>query len=911
MASSESSARSLVPSDLLRTKLTAPQPATTLLRRDALLARLDDAARMRLTLVSAPAGFGKTTLVAQWLNSDAGVDARRHRGWLSLDSDDNDPVRFWRYVVAAFQLAGVAVGARTLATLRPAPASGGDASAVLLPLLNDLTQSGTGNARMNLLVLEDYHVITAMQIHETLAFLVDHLPETTGLMVLTRGDPPLPLARWRARDQLRELRAVDLRFTRIEAEAFARATLGAELSSDAVARLDHRLEGFPAGWRMLSLIAQWQPGDVERLASNFDGAHQHVIEYFAGEVLGALPPLLQEFVLRTSLLNRMTGSLCDAVTGRDDGEATLDQLERDNVFVERLNVERGSAWYRYHGLFSDAMRHVARRRLGEEALRGLLVRASAWFERNGDLSDAIETALDSRDSPRAAALIEQYVERRRYQEAHTLRRWLDQLPQADVFARPELCRSFASLILFTEDRYAPATRSHMEPYLAQAERLWRAQAETEKLGELLALRSMMEFWQGDYAENSRLAREALALLPESNADWRGVCLLQVTGEELHAGRLVDLLPVALEARALCAASANPHAALAALTALGEVCYWRGESRQAALYSEQVLEEAPVADHASDHQRALTLLALIALDRNEIGQAAEHAARAVALGSQPDEPDSMKHAMLLRLRIQHAAGETTQAHDALRQFIAAEHSPTLGREAHLARAHLEWLDGDAAAAQRTLGSLPAADATQRLDQEAEALLRARLMLSLRASTDALRLSVEWRDDARQNERTRSELEWALLESLAHAQRDDLPHARLAFSDALAVCQREGITRPFIELAESGAPLVALLRDHLASPGANSPQVAACTAGLLEAMHEPAAAQATGPAAIEPLSAQERRVLRLLVAGMTNAEIARELTVSVNTVKTQTQSIYRKLNVKGRDEAREVARRMKLI
>jgi LuxR family maltose regulon positive regulatory protein len=794
------------------------------------------------------------------------------------------------------------MGGDALDALRASPEA--ETRPALVAFLNELSQLDGPRV----LVLDDLHAITSPVIHEAMVFWLEQLPTAMRVVALTREDPPWPLARWRARGQLLEMRAQDLRFTPAEAETFASQTLPQPVSREAIAQLDARLEGWPAGWRMaLTLAAREPQGAASLLAEQL--APQHIVDFFVSEVLAAQSPEIQDFLLRTAFLDRLTGSLCDAVTARNDSQRVLTQLAKGNVFIQQLDADRGSAWFRYHALFAEALRQVARERFSANDLRRGFARASEWFERANDLPEAIDAALPAKDFERAAELIERFLDRQRYGELTTLRRWLEQLPQAEVFSRPELCRAYANLILFSEDRYAPATRTRIEPYFSQAEQVWRAQGAAEKLGELLALRSVMAFWQGDFEENSRLAREALALLPESNAQWRGVCLLQVTGEELHAGRMAELLPLAMEARALCAASANPHAALAALTALGEVSYWRGELRQAALFAEQTLGEATAAENASDRQRALTLLGLIALDQNEIGRAAEHAEQALALGSQLDEPDSAKRAALLHLRIRHAAGETVQAREALRQFIAAERSPAIAREAYLAQARLEWLDGDVASARRALGSLPAAGMKLRLDEEAEALLWARLMLAQRTPDEALRLSREWRDDARQNERARSELEWVLLESLALAQRDDLPRARLALGNALAAGQREGITRPFIEMGERGAPLVALLREAFASPSPYSLQAAAFVTELLTGMDEPSGAQAQHSLA-EPLSASEQRVLRLLAAGMTNADIARELTVSVNTVKTQTQSIYRKLNVNSREAARQAARKMRL-
>jgi LuxR family maltose regulon positive regulatory protein len=867
-----------------------------------LLARLDEALDARLTLVSAPAGFGKTTLVGEWLRQHENV------AWLTLDAEDNDPVRFWRYVIAACRAFDESLGQDALSSLRASAQT--PLAAMVSSFINDLA-----NLREPcVLVLEDYHVVFSEQINETMAYWLDHLPAAMHVVVLSRSDPPLPLARLRARNQLREIRADDLRFTHDEAEAFMRRALGDAISPDLFARLDARMEGWPAGWRMFTLLAQRQrsAADVERVAASFDGRHQHVSEYFVGEVLAAQPPDIQEFLLRTVFLERFNAALCDFVTERSDSDGLLDQLDHSNLFLQRLNVEGGKAWYRYHSLFAEAMRHVARQRLGQTTLRGLAARASAWHEAQGNLPEAIETAFAADEPVRAAMLIEQFVERGLYEELYSQRRWLERLPQVVLFARPALCLAHASAVLFTEDRRAPATRARIEPYLAQAEQAWRADGSTERLGELLAFRAMIAFWQDEYTENSMLAREALKLLPESNAEWRGVSLLQVTFEEIRAGRIAELPSLAMEARALCAAAGNLPAALAALTALCEISYWRGEFRQATLYAEQTLEEAAPLQtrlhYHSDQQTALTQLALIAFEQNDLERADQFVTQAIDFGPQADEPDWLKRATLLQLRLRHTRGETAQARDALQQFVATEKSPALIHEAQLLQARLALLGGEAALAQRALANLPSFGLRLRLEEEVESLLRARLLLVQHQAGDALHLVRKWREDAHTNERARCEIEWAMIESLAQAQRDDFPRARLALADALKLAQPEGITRLFLE---AGPPLAVLLRESL--PHWRDAEIESFAHELLALIvgEEPAGASSNVPELAEPLSVQERRVLRLLAAGMTNAEIARELTVSVNTVKTQTQSIYRKLGVNNRDEARDFARRMKLV
>ena len=324
---------------------------------------------------------------------------------------------------------------------------------MLTTFINELTQLSS----RGILVLEDYHDITARQVHETVTFLLDHLPATLHLIIITRSDPPLPLARLRARNELSELRAADLRFSLAETETFLQQAIQFPLSSGAITRLDARTEGWVAGLRLVALALQGrqEPQEVEQFLTTFAGSHRHILEYLAAEVLSAQSESLQEFLLQTSFLSRLTGSLCDAVTGRNDSAIILEQLERINLFL--VPLDETQQWYRYHALFAEAMHHYARRRFGEACLRSLYDKAGRWYEQHGLLAEAVEATLSAQDLGRAAILIERIIELHRFNnELHTLRRWIEQLPEELLRTHPTLCFTYALAILFTEDRRAPA-----------------------------------------------------------------------------------------------------------------------------------------------------------------------------------------------------------------------------------------------------------------------------------------------------------------------------------------------------------------------------------------------------------------------------------------------------------------------
>jgi LuxR family maltose regulon positive regulatory protein len=422
----------VVPGQLLETKLYAPRPRPGVVSRPRLFELLERGAGSKLTVVSAPPGFGKSTLLADWLGSRSAGHAAS-TAWVSLDSGDNDVASFWAYVIGALEMASTGVGSAARALLdsgRPPIES------ILTPLLNALGEVPNDV----LLVLDDYHVIDRVEIHDGVAFLLDHLPPQVHVILAARADPPLPVARLRARGDLVEIRAADLRFTEDEAEAYLNGPMGLTLTSVDVAALEGRTEGWIAALQLAALSLGGRP-DPGAFIADFAGDDRYIVDYLVEEVLERQPERIQRFLLETSILDRLTGSLCDAVTGDDDGRETLEALERANLFVVALDDRR--RWYRYHHLFADVLR--ARLLAGRPGLAPTLHRrASSWFERNGDDAAAIEHALAAEDVARAADLIELATHdlRARRQEM-TLRRWLDALPDATFEARPALAIAHA------------------------------------------------------------------------------------------------------------------------------------------------------------------------------------------------------------------------------------------------------------------------------------------------------------------------------------------------------------------------------------------------------------------------------------------------------------------------------------
>ena len=897
-------------SELLRTKLTPPGLRGPLVEREALFARLDAGLQQRVILLSASAGTGKTTLVRAWLASRAEHGNLPPVGWVSLDAGENDPMRFWRYVLTACAAFQPDASRQALVLLERPRRS--QFEGVLTLFLNEMAQAQDHG----LLVLEDYHAITSPLVHETLTFLLDHLPETLHVVLITRRDPPLPLARWRAHHDLCELRAADLRFSLEETQQFLQQAIPFPLAPETLQRLDERVEGWAAGLRLLALALQGHRNsrEIEQVLATFSGGHQHILEYLVADVLNAQPQPLQNFLLQTSLLNRLTGSLCDALTGRQDSAQVLAQLDQANLFLYPL--DGAGEWYRYHALFAEAMQHEARRRLGEARWEELYDKASRWYQEHDQPLEAIEAALAGRDFARAADLMENLSDPHIFQnEYYTVIRLADQLPEDQLQTRPSLCVVYATGLLYLNDRRAPTTLALVERPLGIAERLWLAEGNTAGLGEIVALRSSAHWWRGNFAESFRLARHALELLPADSFMWRGSCLIGLSIAEIFAGRLDQARQLLQEARQANEIAGNGYASRATQFILCEISLRRGELRLAEQMYQQLLMEAEAVQDFPDIGAAKVWQADLAYERNELEVAHERAVQALETFRHYSDDDLQVHAALVLARIQRVRGETAQALQELTALAAqVQRWPHLLHDIHVCQARLALLSGDPiVAAQQIANATEHSFGDHFFHQQDLALLNARLLIAQGQMDEAFNLLLTWQVEAQERGLTRSLLEILDLQALVHHMRKEGSQARQALLQALTLARPEGYQRLFLD---EGSLLGELLRTVL--PEVRDEQLEGYIRELLRAFaREQAAASGTNPAhpaeplLIEPLSPQERRVLRLLAAGRSNPEIANELIVSVNTIKTQVQSIYYKLGVNSRQEAREAARKLGLV
>ncbi|HTX90395.1 MAG TPA: LuxR C-terminal-related transcriptional regulator [Anaerolineales bacterium] len=879
---------------LLHSKLMPPRPRGPLVARPGLFRRLDDGLDKKLTLVDAPTGFGKTTLVGMWLAKRSLASA-----WVSLDGNDNDPVRFWTYVITALRALDAEIGRTALSALSAAqPPS---ILTILTPLLNDLA----GLPGPCVLVLEDYHAITAAEIHSALAFLVQHLPEPLHLVILSRSEPDLPLGILRARAELVEISAAELRFDRAETETFLREVRKAELPPAALDRLQEQTEGWAAGLRLAVLLLQDKDGEAaEQALAGFSGSHRFVTEYLTGEAFASQPEDIQSFLLQTCFLSRLTGALCDAVTQANDGRSTMEMLAREGLFLVRLEHGPGLDWYRYTPLFAESIQALARQRLGEAGVRAIFERASNWYAGQQLYAEAIETALAAGLYGRAIGLVEIYVEIYSLNEMRTLMRWLASIPEALTLEHPAVCLMYAQVILFSSDRFAKATARRIEPYLQAAEAAWQAAGDEGGLGAVLALRGMTLLWQGDFRRAQECVHAALKKLPESEVFWRGISLLNAASGELYAGRMLNAQDQLLEARALLGASQNVHGMLAASGMLSEIFFAQGDLEPSIQLGRQILAEAVGDESMLDDQGTARLnLAQAAYEQNDLETAAHYAAEALELGKQRAN-ELLQAQAAARLELVRSA-QGRPAEGALKALEAQLHSPLAIEELREAEALLAvraggtpgaWLESDPQ-------GLPG-------QKEKRTFILARQRIAAGQPGEASALLAPSIPEAAANGRIHSQVEALCLEALAqHAAGND-PGALQALKQAVTIGHEKGFRRLFLD---EGTPLALLLRQLHPTLNQAGPRlyVTALLHLFPPAPNSASQGEPGTPAPIEPLSQQEVRVLKLLVAGLSNGEIAGELVVSANTVKTHIKNVYRKLNVNSRDEARQVAKELRLL
>ena len=884
---------------VLATKLFIPRLRPGAVPRPSLVERLREGLHTgrKLTLISAPAGFGKTTLLSEWIEDAQRRGPEVRVGWLSLDENDNDPSRFLTYLVSALQRADPAISpealARPLTPFEPA----------LTALINDVAES----AHEIILVLDDFQLIEEKSIRDALVFLLDHLPSNLHLAVASRSDPLLPVARLRAGGELTELRAADLRFTPDEAAVFLGRMGDLELSAADVAALDARTEGWIAGLQLAALSMR-DRSDVSGFIEGFTGSNRFVIDYLAEEVLQRQPDEVREFLLRTSLLDRLSGSLCDAVTGQTGSSEMLESLERDNLFVVPLDDRR--QWYRYHHLFADVLRARLVRDRPDRAT-DLHVLASEWYERNDLPEDAVTHALAAADFERAASVIEGAVPAvRKSRQDATLLRWLTLLPDEIIDRRPVLGVYCAWSSLVAGDVEA------VEPRLRAAERALAATtadgtpAHDSAAGEELRMlpvmiavyRAAVAQARGDLVGIREHAERALDLIGPDDHLGRGAAAGFLGLAAWAAGDLEAGLRAFGEVRTSLRLAGNVADALGTTIVLADMLVPLGRLREAQRSYEQALllateHEPPPQSTADLHVGISELLR----EQGELPAAAEHLAASEALGERASLHENRHRWFVAMAGLREAEGQLDGALDLLttaerlyRRGFFPEVRPISAMKARIWIAQgrlaeaLAWVNDQ---------GLSAADDLSYLREFAHITL-ARLLIAQHSSDpqkgsihEALGLLDRLLEAAEAGHRVGSANEILVLQALAHAAQGHTPLALQPLERVLARAEPEGYVRLF---TDEGVPMAVLLQ------AAAARGIAPNYVGRLSRtfVHGEGATIQPIP---EALSERELHVLRLLATELSGPQIARELYVSLNTLRTHTRHIFGKLEVNSRPAA----------
>jgi LuxR family maltose regulon positive regulatory protein len=897
---------------LLATRLSPPRPRSHLVSRSRLIERLQQSMECALTLISAPAGFGKTTLLTQWL-----AERSMPVAWLSLEPGDNDPARFLTSLIAALQTHYPDLDMNILALLQ-APQST-PLERALVVLTNDLMHRQREDFA---LVLDDYQVITDQTLHRALAFLLDHLPPQMHLVLATRADPPLPLARLRACGQLNELRATDLRLSTGESETFMQTVMGLDLPLEAMLALERRTEGWVTGLQLAALSLRGRE-DVSAWLSAFTGSHRFVLDYLSEEVLSRQPAPLLSFLLRTCILERLCGSLCDAVTEQGDSQAMLEALERANLFVVPLDEER--RWYRYHHLFAELLQGRLQQRQ-PELLEQLHQRASLWCEQHAQPIEAVRHALAAREVERAARLIEQGgMMAAAWGQTHLLLAWLNALPDALVRARPFLCACHATA-LHLNDQVEEA-----EARLADAERALDVHPSARHTGVVQALvatiRANLARYAGNLARYVALGQQAVDLLAEANGWMRAGPILQVACGYLVSGNVTTSLEQQVQA-AVTTGRTSGYTLMhfRSLTTLARMHVLQGRLREAAAAYEEAGQVAPglqVLQALSPGAAYCFGLSDVLREWNRLDEAERLLTKGMELVNEKHSvfADDLLLGYLTLARLQHARGEDSASLaslDAFLQLAERRHFvPQVKATAGAVRAHMVLLHGhlEEAIHWADESGLSHEDANLPYEYESAYLVLARVRIAQGHEdlagphlSNALRLLERLLTDAEAKARMGSALEILLLQALALAARRDRASALATLESALTLARPQGYLRLFVD---EGTPMLTLLREGQAR-GVMPDYIATLLSafGAQQQMSVTPSVPADSPL-LEPLTAREREVLHLLSEGASNREIAHRLVLSTGTVKKYVYNICGKLGVQSRTQALARARTLHLL
>jgi LuxR family transcriptional regulator, maltose regulon positive regulatory protein len=892
-----------MPAPILATKLYIPPPRPKVVARPRLIERLNEglSAGRKLTLISAPAGFGKTTLVSEWMASPwqrpEGQECGRLVAWLSLDEGDNDPARFISYLVKALQTIKTGIGEGLLAALQsPQPLQ---IETILTTLLNEISTIPENF----LLVLDDYHSVDSQPVDQSLAFIVEHQPPQMHLLIATREDPDLPLARLRARGQCTELRAADLRFTSDEASEFLSKVMGLDLSPENIAALEARTEGWIAGLQ-LAAISMRGLKDTAGFIQSFTGSHRFVMDYLLEEVLHQQSESIQEFLLRTSILDRMCGPLCDAVLldSSVPGQATLEYLERTNLFIVPQDNER--RWYRYHHLFGDLLRKRLGQSLTPEGIAELQLHASEWYETNDQMLEAFRHAAAANDIERAVRLMDsKKMPLHLRGTATVILDWLESLPKTLLDARPALWWKQAALLLIigqpagVEEKLQAIEAALASTGLPDAE---MDESSRDLIGKIAAARANVAQAQAEPETTLLQAHRALEYLHPNDLNNRSMAIRSMGFAYYLQNDLVAAGRSYAEALALGQASGDMINILLASIRLGQIQESGNQLHLAAETYRRVLQRI---DEYSPPNAPIAYLGLarICYEWNDLDAAGQYAEQSLKLARQYDQViDRLILSELFLCRLKLARGDVAGAAGALAQA-----------EQEMRRSNNTFRLQDKAAAQAMIllrqGNIgEAAQLAQKADLP---LIQARVLIAQGDPSAALGVFETFRQTAVVKAWASLLIQVMVVQSIALYKTGEKEKAVALVGEVLARAEPEGFIRLFLDEGDAMVQLLLEAASRGIMPDYIGKLLAAFEAGKRKSEEKPDLPP--HQPLIEPLSQRELKILQLIAQGLSNREIGERLFLALDTVKGHNRKIFDKLQVQSRTEAIARAHELELL
>ncbi len=916
---------------LLNTKLYIPPPHPNLVSRPRLVQQLESGLALghRLTLVSAPAGFGKTMLLAEWLEQYSG-----HVAWLSLDQQDSDPSHFFAYFIAALETIAPKIAVNTRAWIQSQQTL--TLKAVLTQLINQLVPvtSNKESKQGILLVLDDYHMIANAAVHDALAFLLETMPPPPvglHLVIATRADPSLPLPRLRARSQLTEIRAADLRFTQEETAAFLNQVMHLSLSERDIATLEKRTEGWVASLQLAALSLRGRkPEHIGDFLLEFSGTHHHVIDYLAEEVLTQQSETVQNFLCQTSILDRLTASLCQAVTGHADSDILLQQLEQENLFIVPLDERR--AWYRYHHLFADFLRNRLHARMPDK-IAVLHQSAAQWYEHHNLLAEAIGHTLHAKDFERATRLILHIAQDiLMHSEVTPLLHWLGLFPESWILSHPHLSLLYAQALLIFGDvervsEYLEATETHFDTDdLPAADQSYLE-------GQIAAIRAYMYIYQGNLQRGFAYAQQALELMPQEDNFQKSIVTWIAGFGQFFNTDITVAQQAFSETLAISQAIGNDLIASLSAFVTGYVYALQGHLRRARAYFEQYLPIAPSAtgvDAASGAQLSPSVCLLyqglgeVLREMNELGTAEHMLMQSVNLAQQWGNVEVLVDTYTVLARIRQAQGDSEGTAQALQQAMALVHADKLSAltvrqiEAHRARIwiaqqHLDLASNWAEKWAHSYADMPLIEGNISLFVRwIEYSALARLWLAQHKYDQMLPLIAPFLQTVEDIGWKGIAIEFLSLKTLALSGQGKVAPAIQSIHRALTLAEPEGYVRVFVDMGESmGVLLQNAAAQNITPAYIHETLLPAFRISSFPQEKTAAVEVSQTEELVEPLSDREFEVLHLIAEGLTNREIAARLFIALSTVKSHINNIYGKLEVSNRVQAVTKAKTLHLV